>query len=441
MPSERGVPQRHLRSRLRASALLVLPALLAACQVAPQLRDRMLGREATRTVLLVSIDGFHPDYLDRGRTPVLQRLADEGVRARWMQPSFPSKTFPNHYTVVTGLRPDHHGIVDNQMVDPELGRFATSDRRAVGDGRWWGGEPIWVSAHRQGLRSATMFWPGSEAAIGGVRPEEWSPFDAARPPDELVDIVLGWLARPPRQRPHFATLYLVSVDVAGHRHGPESPEVDAELARVDAAMGRLVDGIATLGLADAVDLVIVSDHGMAELGEGQQLVVEDLVDPAAIELVSLSQLFSVNPRPGREAEVEAALLAPREGLDCHRKAELPAAWQYGSHPRIPAVVCLLHEGWRIRRRDAFNPWPESQRNRGDHGYDPASPAMRALFIAHGPSFAAGQLVDPLDNVDVYPLLAALLGIAPAPGDHDPAVAARLLRASALPPATTSADAD
>lgn len=410
----------------RAALLLALAWLLPACAVptgagAPQ-------REPGHPLILVSLDGFHPDYLDRGLSPRLQALADEGVRARWLNPSFPAKTFPNHYTVVTGLRPDRHGIVDNHMLDPQLGRFAIHDRATVSDGRWWGGEPLWVGARRAGLRSATLFWPGSEAAIGGRRPDRWLPYDAAMPMAARVDQVLAWLALPAARRPHLVTLYLEAADTTGHLYGPDSEQLDAALVALDAALGRLLDGLAGIGLAGQANLVILSDHGMAQVDPARTLILEDLVDPSLVEVVSLSELLSFNPRPGRAAEAEAALLRPREGLSCHRRDQTPPAWRFGSHPRVPAIVCLLDEGWRVRRRERFNPWQDrAGGNRGAHGFDPESPSMRALFVAHGPDLVTGLLVEPFDNVHVYPLLAALLGIEPAPGDGDPAVTAGMLR--------------
>ncbi|MBX3724713.1 MAG: alkaline phosphatase family protein [Xanthomonadales bacterium] len=416
MPNELG----------RGAIALALAWLLNACALPTTAGGP--DRQPGHPLILISLDGFHPDYLDRGLSPRLQALADEGVRARWMNPSFPSKTFPNHYTMVTGLRPDRHGIVDNNMVDPKLGRFALHDRAAVSDGRWWGGEPLWIGAARAGLRSATLFWPGSEAAIGGRRPDRWLPYDAAMTMPDRVDQVLAWLALPAPRRPHLVTLYLEAADATGHLYGPDSAQLDAALVALDNALGRLLDGLEGIGLDGRVNLVIVSDHGMAQVDPERTLVLEDLVDPALVEIVSLSELLSFNPRPGRTAEAEAALLAPREGLSCHRRSETPDDWRFGSHPRVPAIVCLLDEGWRVRRRERFNPWQDrTEGNRGAHGFDPASPAMRALFVAQGPDLAAGLLAEPFDNVHVYPLLAALLGIAPAPGDGDPAVTAAMLR--------------
>ena len=405
-------------SMFRAAALAALFASLAACGLATH-SSRAPGPAAEERpyLLLVSIDGFRADYLDLGLTPNLQRLAGNGVRAQWMTPSYPSLTFPNHYTVVTGLRPDHHGVVHNTMSDAGLGDFRIRDRDAVGNGAWWGGEPIWVGAEKAGLATAAMFWVGSEAPVQGVRPSRWSQFDSEVAIDERVDRVLGWLSEPPDTRPRLATLYFEHLDSAGHRNGPHAPETLEVLGRMDAAIGRLVDGLAARGLSDKVDLVVVSDHGMAEVPAGQVIAVEDMVDPADAELVSAGQSVGFAPRAGRVEAAEARLLGRHGHYECWRRDELPERWEYGTHPRVPPVVCQMDEGWDALPREYAG--RAAERTRGSHGFDPALPSMRAIFIADGPSFADGAVVPAIDNVDVYPLLTHLLGIEPAPNDGDP----------------------
>lgn len=409
------------RPHLTIFALLSL--LLAACASGPpQPAD---PASAARTLLLVSLDGVHPDHLARGDTPNLSRLARSGIQAEWMTPSYPALTFPNHYTLVTGLRPDRHGLVHNVMHTAELGRFTLSDRDAVGDARWWGGEPLWVTVENAGLPTATLFWPGSEAPVQGVRPTRWSLFDAGLPMDQRVDRVLGWLTEPAATRPRFATLYFEHPDTAGHNHGPESPEQRAAMRAVDAQIGRLVAGIQRAGLDDSVDLVIVSDHGMAEVPAGRVLALEEMVDPADAEPVSFGQVVGFRPLPGREAAAESALLGAHGNYDCWRKQELPPRWHYGSHPRVPPIVCQLHEGWDATPERFIARRPPG--TRGSHGYDPQLPSMRAIFIARGPSFGSGVRLPPFDNVDVYPLLARLLGVQPADHDGDPATLLPALR--------------
>src|SRR5688572_9727375 len=247
-----------------------LPVLLTALLLVACASPHDAGAPKSRTdasasdvpTILVSFDGFRADYLERGLTPTFERFGRRGVRARFMTPSYPSLTFPNHYTFVTGLDPDKHGIVHNTMRDAGIeGTFSMRAVEQHRDPRWWGAEPIWIAAQRQGLRSATMFWVGSEAPIAGQRPDEWLPYDVNFVYEDRVDHVLEWLARPADTRPRFVTLYLETVDKAGHAYGPDSPELDAALQRSDALLQRLLSGLDRLGLE--ANVIVVSDHGMA----------------------------------------------------------------------------------------------------------------------------------------------------------------------------------
>lgn len=376
---------------------LTLALLLGACAT-PR---GPLGRAP---VILVSIDGFRPDYLERGATPVLKRLAEEGA-AGSLRPSFPSNTFPNHYTLVTGLRPDTHGVVDNTMTDPLIpeARFTLSDRSAQKDARWWSdAAPIWVSAERTGLRTATMFWPGSEAAIHGVRPSRWRPFDQSLPAAARVDQVLAWLDAPEPERPRFLTLYFDEVDTAGHRLGPDSPLMKS-LASTDAAIGRLIEGLAARGLT--ANLVIVSDHGMAPTSPERVVWLEDVAPLGAATALTSGAVAGLVPAPGRTVEAERALLAPHPNMTCWRKTEIPPRLAYGRHRRVPPIVCLARTGWLILSRDGT-----PSIGAGAHGYDPDDPAMAALFIAHGPDIRPGRL-GKFDNTEVHGMLMGLLGLA------------------------------
>ena len=411
--------------RMIPTAATALLALLRSACATPR-HDSSSAAADPAPVLLVSLDGFHPRYLGRGFTPTLDALAAGGVRAQWMTPSYPSLTFPNHYTLVTGLRPDRHGIVHNTMWDEALGGFKLSDRDAVGERRWWGGEPLWVTAERAGLPTATLSWPGSEAAVDGVRPTRWHAFDDTRPIDTRVDMVLGWLEEPAATRPHLATLYFEHLDHAAHTHGPDSPEALAEVGRLDAALGRLMDGLRDAGLEDAVNIVVTSDHGMATVRPGQVIIVEDMVDEADARLVTTGQSVGFTPLPGRTAQAEQLRLGRHDHYECWRKGELPARWHYGTHPRVPAIVCQADLGWQLTTRD--NPRARDHVT-GAHGFDPQLPDMRAVFVADGPDFADGALLPPFDNVDVYPLLARLVGVPAAAHDGDAEALLTALRAT------------
>lgn len=394
-------------------AWLACLLLLAACATPPR-----SASHAFDPVLLISIDGLRADYLERGLTPHLSRIASEGVRAAWMNPSYPSLTFPNHYAIVTGLRPNHHGIVHNSMYDAELGTFRLSNRDAVGDGRWWGGEPIWIGVIRSGQRAATMFWPGSEAAIGGIRPTYWKLYDEKVDYDARVDQALAWLSEPEATRPRVVTLYFDHVDHEGHAHGPDSPQVRGALVDADRAIGRLLDGLAARGLGDRVNLIVVSDHGMATVTPDHVIDVEDIVSMEEATVTSLGQVIGINPNPGFKAQVEKRLLGAHPQYDCWRKAGLPARWHYGSHPRVASIVCQMHEGWDALPREQAAKRRAGETH-GSHGFDPALPSMRAVFLAHGPAFRQGVVLPAFDNIDVYPLLARLVGIRPAPNDANP----------------------
>jgi predicted AlkP superfamily pyrophosphatase or phosphodiesterase len=394
----------------RGLVLACAALALAACANAP--------RPATTRPLtvLVSIDGFRADYLDRGLTPALSGLAARGARGA-MRPSFPSKTYPNHYTLVTGLTPDHHGVVDNAMEDPAIPgvTFRLADRATVTDRRWWDDAvPIWVTAERAGLRTANVFWPGSEAAIHGVRPTDWLTFDMSWPAQRRAGQALAWLDRPPAERPAFVALYFDEVDTEGHRFGPDSAQVNAAIARTDAAIGRLLAGLSARGIA--ANVMVVADHGMAPISDARLIFADDLLAPDAGRTMALGAFMTYVPTPGREAEVERALIRPHPHMTCWRKGEIPARYHYGSHRRAPPIFCLAQTGWEITTRKRLS--ARTHVNRGDHGFDPEAPEMRAVFVAAGPDIEPGVRVGDFDNVDVYPLLARLLGVRPEPHDGD-----------------------
>lgn len=407
---------------LRTIAGVLVTLMLAACTHVGQKAPAPVETPAPRALILISIDGFRADYLERGHTRVLSQLARDGVRAEAMRPSFPSVTFPNHYALVTGLRPDHNGIVNNYMEDAEIpGRvFKLSDREVAADPRWWNeGEPIWVTAENVGIRTATLFWPGSEVEIRGRRPSDWTPYDKNLPYADRVDRVLGWLDRKDATRPRFITLYFESVDSQGHSFGPDSAEVNTALTEVDKALGQLVDGLRARGADTATDIVIVSDHGMATTSDARVIDTDKIVAANDAKFAWLGRPFvGLEPLPGRTKRAEKALLGRHRNYDCWRKAEIPARHHFGTHRRIPSIFCLADTGWIFMSRSRPDTYPA---NGGAHGYDEDAAEMAGLFIAQGPSFRRGVTVPAFDNVHVYPLLARILNVPAAANDGDPAV--------------------
>lgn len=411
------------RRRLAAAPLLILFLLLAGCMHAP-----VQPAHPYSPLILISIDGYRADYIKRGLSPNLAALAQTGVRATAMKPSFPTLTFPNHYAIVTGLYPDHNGIVNNRFLDPVTGaKFVYNDRRTTDAPHWWsGGVPLWVSVERQGKHAATMFWPGSDVAIDGVRPEHWLPFDGKMTPDARVDQALAWLDLPAGQRPDFLTLYFEQVDHAGHGYGPDSKQVDIELRKIDAALGQLIAGLKERGIYDNANIVVVSDHGMTATSEDRLVVLDKLVDMHDLQVINAGVVAGLAPKPGREAEVDRALLTPHDHMRCWNKAKMPARLHYGTNARIPPIVCVADDGWLIETQDYLDR-PNHHISNGEHGYDNDDPNMRALFVAHGPAFKRGYVIPEFDNVDVYPLLTHILRIKPAPNDGSIGPVAAALR--------------
>jgi predicted AlkP superfamily pyrophosphatase or phosphodiesterase len=383
-------------------------------------------------LILVSFDGFRWDYLDRGLTPNLARLVAAGVRVRALVPSFPTKTCPHHYTLVTGLLPEHHGIVDNTVKDPVTGAlFHASDTLAARDARWWGGEPIWVTAERQGGRAAAMFWPGSEAPIAGLLPTYWRRYDARVPDSARVDQVLAWLDLPDAQRPAVLLLYLSDTDDVGHRYGPDAPQMAGAIRQVDAMVGRLVEGLRARGLEGRANLVLVSDHGMEAIDTSRVVVLDDYLDPRAIELLTAGPLLAFNTRPGLEdSAARAAARIPHAHV--YRREETPERWRYRDNRRIAAFVGVADEGWQVLERLPLQIRPQLFIG-GSHGYDPADPAMRGILVAAGPAFRRGVVLEPLGNVNVYGLLCRAAGLTSAANDGSPdSVAGFFAGSSPLP---------
>lgn len=400
-----------MRMRIRqSSTTLCFLLLLAGCAGlgnAPSPASRT-------TVVLVSIDALRADALGSGAMPALDAIAVDGVRARWMNPSYPTLTFPNHYTLVTGLRPDRHGMVHNRMRDAALGQFVSKDASAA-DGRWWaGGEPLWATMEREGQRTAVLFWPGSAAEIHGEHPSQWRPFDRTVRVDARVRQALAWLDLPAARRPRFIAVYFDQYDVAAHACGAHCPDAIAAEREVDAGLATLRAGIAARSGNRRIDLVVVSDHGMADVAHGNIRYLDDIVPADSIEFEDDGPVVLVAPRPGREAEA-MRLVGRHDHSECWRRESLPPAWHYGANARIPAIVCQADEGWLL---ETHADTPFTQPVKGEHGYAPETPSMRATFVAEGPDFRHGVELPPFDNVDVYPLLARLLGVPALPNDGD-----------------------
>src|SRR3954468_2794978 len=404
-------------SGLRRLAVILALAVVGAAPAGQRAGDAPI-------LILISFDGWRRDYIDRLPVPNLKALAARGVRAAALIPSFPILTFPNHYTIVTGLYPEHHGVIANTMRDPGMSERFTQSSATAKDAGWWGGEPLWVTAIRQGLRAATMYWPGSEAAIGGVRPTYWRAYDKSLPTLDRVTQALTWLALPAAERPSFVSLYFEEVDSAGHDFGPDSPQLAQAAAHLDEALGKLLEGVHRLGLDDRTSFVIVSDHGMTPVSYDRVIYLDAFVDISAIDILESGSSLQINPRDGDAEGLYRRLHGKHPQLAIYRRADVPARLHFSANPRIPSIVGVPADGWTVTSGERLT---REELHVGAHGYHPTTADMGALFVAAGPPLRSGQVVPPFENVHVYDLLCRILHIAPARNDGDATVTRGLLR--------------
>lgn len=364
-------------------------------------------------VVLVSYDGLRHDYLDRVETPAFDRMAAAGVVADALIPVFPSLTFPSHYSIATGMYPSRHGIIGNQFYDPARGdAFNYRDTDDAQDGSWWKGEPIWLTAERQGMTAAAMFFPGTEAAIGGLRPSRWHKYDRRRPSGARVEAVLEWLRLPPDERPHLIMTYFSMVDGAGHDLGPDTPELHDTIRSADRWLGELLSGIAQMPYAAQVYIIVVSDHGMASVDPDRQIVLSDIVDLRGVQLVPLGPGMSLhlNGNDVRSAEIRDAFNSSVSAADARAFLwhEAPEHLHVGNDPRYGDVILIPAEGVMLAFR------PDASPPLGMHGWDPTLPSMGGIFLARGPRIVAGQKLEPFETIHIYPFLAEILALAPNP---------------------------
>jgi alkaline phosphatase D len=398
-------------------ALLFVSTVCAAQALPPVLEPNppnppnSIAQQSKHYVILVSLDGFRYDYARKYGAKNLLQLAAHGASApNGMIPSYPSLTFPNHYTIVTGLYPEHHGIVANTFYDP--GRkdgYTYRDPKVSLDGSWYGGVPLWVLAEQQGMRSAAFFWVAAEAEIQGKRPSYYLHFDERYPDEKRVDQVLSWLQLPPDQRPHFISLYYSNADYAGHKHSPDSPEVAQAVAHLDEMIGKLATGIASLKLP--VDLIVVSDHGEAATIK-EWTYLDQFADLSHFQIagdVTTTLLY-----PDSEAAAEKAyreLLGVSDKFKVYRRAHVPARLHYNSNPREGDPIVIATTPAYIRAHEGLMFGDPPNTDPGQHGYDPyVVPEMKGIFYAMGPDIRSGVVVKPFENVNVYPLIAKILGL-------------------------------
>lgn len=414
--------------RLAAFATLAATALLAACSHVPS-----QAPQDDPIVLMIGLDGLRYDAIDRWDAPNLQALADRGTRPERMIPVMPSKTFVNFYSIATGLYPEHHGMISNSPWDPTARRHFSNSEGGPQDPFWWQGEPVWITAERQGLRSHIMFWLGSESPVEGDLASVWHPYEHNKPYDERVDEVLGWFDGPADEQPRFAAVYFDHVDTITHRSGPFTPEEGEAVAEVDRLVGEIVDGLEERGLLDRTNIIIVSDHGMSAVSTERVIRIDELADLDGILFEEGMGSYGMGLEPflmgyGSEEDVNRVYHA-LQGADPHimayRRQDYPDHWHFNHPDRGPDLFILAHPDWLITssRTDLNNPYHASLH--GMHGYDNRAESMGATFIGAGPIFPQGTRPTAFENVNVYGIIACALDIEPAQTDGDPAEIARI----------------
>lgn len=406
------------RSPIRKLSI-VIASLLFTISIAAQ----QPIKDLKPTVILISLDGFRYDYVDKYAPPTITALAREGVRAKWMIPSFPTKTFPNHYTIATGLYPEHHGIVENNIWD--FGKKFSIDKAArVEEAYWWWGEPIWVTAEKQGQRSASYFFPGTNTAIEETLPSVTRRYNGRVPNEMRVDKLLSWFDQPVATRPTMFTLYFSDTDDAGHEFGPDAEETKYAVWDVDTDIARLMAGLKARKIDNKVNVIIVSDHGMAPVPQQNAIIMDDLFDikddKIADPILMTGEIWQIFAKPGKEDFIMDRLKNTQHAT-CWRKKDIPSRLHYDEGRRIAPVVCSSDEGWYMTDRERFEKEKEMidfPRVKGAHGYDNRYQSMMATFVGHGDAFKRGYVAEPFANIEVYNLMCKILKLKPAKNDGD-----------------------
>ena len=378
-------------------------------------------------VVMVSFDGFRYDYINKYPVKHIKKFIKKGAAAEVMYPSYPSKTFPNHYTLVTGLYPDHHGLIDNTFYDQGRDTFySIRQRDKVEDSYYYGGLPIWQLVQQNGMKAASYFWVGSEAKIAGEYPSYYHRFDDKVPHPTRVQAVFDWLNLPEAERPHLMTIYFSMVDTQGHEYGPNSPETRAAVMEADSLVGMLMNGLKKIKLP--VNVILTADHGMYEMQNRPETFI--IADNFLEGLHKEDFLFVNNSTHGniflknkaKEDEIYNAIVAKQNHFKIYKKADIPESLHFNTNARIGDMLLVVEPGYGFYNKESLAKKPEKRKVWGVHGFDPnVTPEMGAIFYANGPNIKKGVKIAPFQNIPVYPFVAQLLGISTPPIDGDPKV--------------------
>lgn len=362
--------------------------------------------------ILISFDAFRWDYSDRGITPNFDFIKQNGVHAISLKPCFPSKTFPNHISIITGLYPENHGIIANSFTDPNTGdKYSLWDTASTHNPKWYRGETIWETAKRQGVITASYFWPGAELNLDYRTANYVENFDYSRPYTERINGALNWLELPYKKRPHFITLYFDATDTSGHNYGPNSKEVNQSIAIEDSMLGLLFSGLKKINLLDSTNIIVLSDHGMTELSPQRVINIDELLSGYNFNSSDKGPLMFIYPEEKIKNEVYTKLKDSENHFKVYWKKDIPDYLHYKDNPLVADIVMIADLGYSIFDNKDIKKYSKKFPV-GNHGYDPSELDMHGIFFAIGPDFKKGYTCGTLNNIDIYPLLAKLLRIFP-----------------------------
>lgn len=364
-------------------------------------------------VLLISLDAYRWDYPEVFNTPNLKKIAQDGVRAKSLISCYPSKTFPNHYSIVTGLHPDHHGIVNNSFHDSELGYYAIGNRKSVENGAFYQGEPIWVTAEKQGVKSASYFWVGSEAPIQGIQPTYWKKYNQKTTFEQKIDTVIHWFSLPENERPRLVTFYHYQPDWTSHDYGPLAKETQQVAEQLDSLIGVFMAKLNTLPIANKINVIVLSDHGMADISSDKYINLSQHLNKSWFSTITGGNpVYSLQPK-AEFYKQSLDSLKKINHLKVWERNEIPKRYVYGTNPRVNDILVESELGWSVAWVD-----DKDKYTGGTHGYDNLIPEMQGIFFAKGPAFKKGFVHESFMNTNIYPIMAKILGLQPAKVDGD-----------------------
>ena len=362
--------------------------------------------DADEYVLLISMDGFRYDYLDKANTPNFDKLVNTGVSAKALIPVFTSKTFPNHYSIATGMYAENHGLIANTFFANDLNKqYSIRDRNAVENGAFYGGEPIWVTAESQNVISASYFWVGSEAVIKGQQPTYWKKYNQKVSFESRIDSVISWYSKPVQSRPRLILLYFHEPDWTGHEYGPNSNETISQIENMDNVFGNLITKISKLSIYNNLNIIIVSDHGMTDVKPDRTIDLSLVTDLSNMRVNGSGPTVFISSESKKQLKQTYKQLKNIDNADVYWKQNIPKRFHYRNHVRIPDLLVLANEGWSLMPLGHGSSTPK-----GSHGYDNQLDNMKAIFMAKGPSFKKGYRRDEFENIHIYPLITHILGI-------------------------------